>query len=143
MCIKQLSVFIENKPGSLADITGLLGENDIDLFSLSIADTAQFGILRAIVADYEKARRLIAEAGYTVKLTDVLAVAVHDSPGELAGILRLLAESRNDVEYLYSSVRNAGESALIIFRVKEPELTARFLADKGVRLLTQEEISVL
>ena len=143
MLIKQLSVFIENKPGSLAEITGLLGENGIDLLSLSLADTTQFGILRIIAADYEKALRLISEAGFTVKLTDMLAVTVHDAPGELAGILRLLAESQNDVEYLYSSVRNAGENALIIFRVKEPERTARFLISRGIKLLSQEEVRSL
>jgi hypothetical protein len=143
MFVKQVSVFIENKPGSLAEITELLGDNGIDLVSLSIADTTQFGILRGIVADYEKAVELIAGAGYTAKLTDVLAATVRDEPGGLAQILRQLADHQLDVEYLYSTVKNAGNNALIIFRVKEPERAAQVLTQCGVRLLKQEEVRML
>ena len=87
MYVKQISVFIENTPGRLAHFTKLLGDNNIDLVSLSVADTTHFGILRGIVADYEKAVKLISDNGYTVKLTDVLAVSVPDHPGGLAEVL--------------------------------------------------------
>ncbi len=140
MYVKQISVFIENTPGRLADFTRLLGENRIDLVSLSIADTTHFGILRGIVADYERAEKLISEAGYTVRLTDVLAASVPDEPGGLAKVLGMLSENGISIEYLYSFVRNAGKNALIIFRVEEIEKAAQVLKDNGVRLLAQEEV---
>ncbi len=140
MYVKQISVFIENTPGRLADFTRLLGENQIDLVSLSIADTTHFGILRGIVADYERAEKLIGEAGYTVRLTDVLAASVPDVPGGLAKVLEMLSENGISIEYLYSFVRNAGKNALIIFRVEELDKAAQVLKDRGVRLLTQEEV---
>lgn len=143
MYVKQISVFIENTPGRLADFTRLLGENQIDLVSLSIADTTHFGILRGIVADYERAEKLIGEAGYTVRLTDVLAASVPDVPGGLAKVLGMLSENGISIEYLYSFVRNAGKNALIIFRVEELDKAAQVLKDNGVRLLSQEEVRLL
>ena len=140
MYVKQISVFIENSPGKLADFTRLLGDNDIDLVSLSIADTTNFGILRGIVADYEKAVKLIEEAGYTVCLTDVLAVTVPDKPGGLADILLLLSENDIAIEYLYSFVRNKGDNALIVFRVADIEKAQKLLEDHHVNFLSQEEI---
>ena len=140
MYVKQISVFIENSPGKLADFTRLLGENGIDLVSLSIADTTNFGILRGIVADYEKAVKLIEEAGYTVCLTDVLAVTVPDKPGGLADILLLLSDNQIAIEYLYSFVRNKGNNALIVFRVEEIERAQELLKKHDVNFLTQEEI---
>jgi hypothetical protein len=143
MYVKQISVFIENTPGRLADFTRLLGDNQIDLVSLSIADTTNFGILRGIVADYERAEKMISEAGYTVRLTDVLAASVPDVPGGLAKVLGMLSENGISIEYLYSFVRNAGKNALIIFRVEELDKAAQVLKDNGVRLLSQEEVRLL
>jgi hypothetical protein len=140
MHVKQISVFIENTPGRLAQFTGLLAENGIDLISLSIADTTHFGILRGIVADYESAVKLISENGYTVKLTDVLTAAVPDKPGGLAMVLQKLADRHIVVEYLYSFMRNAGDHALIVFRVDQLPEAEKVLTDAGVRLLTQEEV---
>lgn len=140
MYVKQISVFIENTPGRLADFTRLLGENKIDLVSLSIADTTQFGILRGIVADYERAVQIISDAGYTVRLTDVLAASIPDEPGGLSKVLQMLSENKISVEYLYSFVRNAGHNALIIFRVEELERAAKVMEENGVRLLSQEEV---
>ena len=143
MFVKQISVFIENTPGRLADFTKVLAENQIDLVSLSIADTTNFGILRGIVADYDKAVRVLAENGYTVKLTDVLAVCVPDCPGGLHGILARLAEKNIALEYLYSFVRNTGDSALIIIRVDQPEEAVQVLQADGVKLLSQDDIRAL
>ena len=140
MYVKQISVFIENTPGRLAEFTKLLGDHQIDLVSLSIADTTQFGILRGIVADYERAVKIIGDAGYTVRLTDVLAAAVPDVPGGLAKVLHMLSENGISVEYLYSFVRNAGHNALIILRVEELDKAAQVMADNGVRLLDQAEV---
>ena len=123
MFIKQISVFIENRHGRLEEFTTLLGENGIDLIALSIADTTNFGILRAIVADNEKALRLVP-----------------DSPGGLAGVLTMLRDGSISIEYLYSFVRRVGKDAIIIFRVDQPEKAAALLQEKGVRLLSQEEI---
>ncbi len=141
MFIKQISVFIENRHGRLEEFTTLLGENGIDLIALSIADTTNFGILRAIVADNEKALRLVRDHGYTANLTEVLAVAVPDSPGGLAGVLTMLRDGSISIEYLYSFVRRVGKDAIIIFRVDQPEKAAALLQEKGVRLLSQEEIA--
>ena len=140
MYVKQISVFIENSPGKLADFTRLLGENGIDLVSLSIADTTSFGILRGIVADYERAAKLIEDAGYTVCITDVLAVTVPDQPGGLAEILLLLTENGIAIEYLYSFVRNKGNNALIVFRVEDIEKAQNILRAHQVNFLSQEEI---
>lgn len=141
MFIKQISVFIENRHGRLEEFTTLLGENGIDLIALSIADTTNFGILRAIVADNEKALGLVRDHGYTANLTEVLAVAVPDSPGGLAGVLTMLRDGSISIEYLYSFVRRVGKDAIIIFRVDQPEKAAALLQEKGVRLLSQEEIA--
>jgi hypothetical protein len=143
MFVKQISVFIENTPGRLADFTKVLADHQIDLVSLSIADTTNFGILRGIVADYEEAVRVLSENGYTVKLTDVLAVCVPDHPGGLHSILTRLAEKNIALEYLYSFVRNTGDSALIIIRVDRPEEAANVLKSAGVKLLSQKEIQAL
>lgn len=140
MYVKQISVFIENTPGRLAHFTKLLGEHNIDLVSLSVADTTHFGILRGIVADYEKAVELISANGYTVKLTDVLAVSVKDTPGGLADILQALSDHDIVVEYLYSFVRNAGDHALIIFRVDRLPEAVEVLTAQGVTLLSQDEV---
>lgn len=141
MFIKQISVFIENRHGRLEEFTTLLGENGIDLIALSIADTTNFGILRAIVADNERALGLVRDHGYTANLTEVLAVAVPDSPGGLAGLLTMLRDGSISIEYLYSFVRRVGKDAIIIFRVDQPEKAAALLQEKGVRLLSQEEIA--
>ncbi|NLB90682.1 MAG: ACT domain-containing protein [Clostridiales bacterium] len=143
MHVKQISVFIENSSGRLADFTALLGKENIDLVSLSIGDTTHFGILRAIVADYERAVKIISDAGYTLRLTDVLAVAVPDEPGGLSKVLRILSEEDISIEYLYSFVRNAGKNALIVFRVVELEKASKLLSKRGIQLLSQEEVRYL
>ena len=141
MNIKQISVFIENRHGSLTDFTTLLGENGIDLIALSIADTTNFGILRAIVSDNDKALGIVRDKGYTANLTEVLAVAVPDVPGGLANVLALLRDNDISIEYLYSFVRRVGNDAIIIFRVDQPEKAGNLLIQKGIRLLNQEEIA--
>lgn len=137
--MKQVSVFIENRQGRLDEVVGLLGDNGIDLAALSIGDTENFGILRAIVSDPEKAVPLLQANGYTANLTNVTAVAVPDSPGGLAGVLRLLREAGVSIEYLYSLVRRVDESAVLVLRVDEPEKALRLFEESGVRVITQEE----
>ena len=143
MFVKQISVFIENTPGRLSDFTRVLADNGIDLVSLSIADTTHFGILRGIVAEPEAAAKLLTERGYSVKVTDVLAVCVPDHPGGLNEILSRLAEKDIALEYLYSFVRQTGDHALIIIRVDQPQEAVRVLTEAGVRLLSQDEVRTL
>lgn len=143
MFVKQISVFIENTPGRLSDFTRVLADNGIDLVSLSIADTTHFGILRGIVAEPEAAAKLLIERGYSVKVTDVLAVCVPDHPGGLNEILSRLAEKDIALEYLYSFVRRSGDHALIILRVDRPAEAVSVLTEAGVRLLTQADVKAL
>ena len=140
MFVKQVSIFLENTKGSLKKVTALLRDNGIDLIALSIADTRDFGILRTIVSDTDRAVEIIREAGYAVKLTDVLAVAVPDRPGGLNDVLELLDEAGIAIEYLYSFVRTSGDHALIIFRVEELERASGVLVGAGIKLLMQEQV---
>ena len=140
MFVKQVSIFLENTKGSLKKVTALLRDNGIDLIALSIADTRDFGILRTIVSDTDRAVEIIREAGYAAKLTDVLAVAVPDRPGGLNDVLELLDEAGIAIEYLYSFVRTSGDHALIIFRVEELERASGVLEGAGIKLLMQEQV---
>ena len=143
MFVKQISVFLENRAGSLAGFTKQLGDHGVDLMSLSIADTTDFGILRCIVADYAQAQALLAEAGYSVKLTDVIAVSIPDHPGALADVLSALSSHDIGLEYLYSFFRNHGDHALIIIRVDKPAEAVEVLQNAGVKMLTQEDLQTV
>jgi hypothetical protein len=143
MFVQQISVFLENTKGSLSRITRVLSQNKIDLIALSIADTEHYGILRGIVSDTEKAVAILKEAGYTVKLTDVLAVRVPDEPGGLASVLTLMNAADISIEYLYSFVRSSGSHALVIFRVPDPERAIRVLEEADIKLLDQEQVYAL
>lgn len=141
--VKQLSVFLENSKGRLSRMTTLLGEAGVDLLALSIADTTDYGILRAIVNDTDKALSVLKEGGYTVNVTEVLAVLVPDVPGGLAQILRLLLETDVSVEYLYSFIHRSQENALILFKVDNVDEAATVLKANGVELLNEHEIAAL
>lgn len=138
--VKQLSVFIENKRGRLAELTKCLKQHNIDLIALSIADTTNFGILRCIVSDPEKALVTVREGGFTANITEVLAVSVSDAPGGLSEVLEILAEKDISVEYLYSFVRHRGETALVFFRVEDLMAAAEVLAGHGIQLHAAEEV---
>jgi len=140
MLVKQISVFIENKKGRAANLTKTLAENGIDLVSLSIADTTNFGILRCIVDDSNKALKVLKESGYTAGANDVLAVEVEDKPGGLAKVLAILDEAGISIEYLYSFVRIPSKSALILFRVEEIDKATKVLEKKGIRLLLEKDV---
>lgn len=143
MAVKQISVFYENTPGCLAHFTRVLGDNKLDLISLSVVDGGPMGIMRGIVVDYERAMEVVTQNGYAVKLTEVLAISVADRPGGIADVLDLLAKHNIAVEYLYSFVRNAGGQSLIIFRVNPLEKAEKVLRDAGVRLVSHEELHAL
>ena len=138
--IKQISVFVENKKGRLAKITDVLGEGGVDLIALSIADTTNFGIMRCIVSEPEKAIAMLKSHGFTASTTDVLVAEVTDKPGGLAKVLTLLDQADISVEYLYSFVRTPNENALILFRVEDIEKAAEVLKEGGVKLLSEQDI---
>jgi hypothetical protein len=119
MTIKQISVFLENTSGRLAEVTKLLGESGVNLRAITIADTADFGILRLIVDDVEKALRCLEDAGFTAKITDVLGVEVEDSPGGLARIMEIFDANQVNIEYLYASLEKNKDKAIVIFRVED------------------------
>ena len=140
MFIKQVSAFIENKPGRLCRITKALGEKGIDIIAMSIADTTNFGIMRCIVNQPEKAMQAIRDAGFTASITEVLAVEVPDVPGGLARILDELHKAGISIEYLYSFVRRKADCALILFRVEDNEKTLRLFEEIGVNTLSEEQV---
>jgi hypothetical protein len=117
--IKQLSVFIENKPGRIFRLTQLLGQNKIDLVMLSIADTQDFGILRLITNDIQKSYSVLKDAGFTVSITELIGVEVPDIPGGLAHVLEVFDKCGISIEYLYSFARTSDKTAIILFRVED------------------------
>jgi hypothetical protein len=140
--IKQISVFMENRPVRLEELTTLFGQNGIDLVALSIADTSDFGILRAIVDDSDKALQIAKENGYNAGLINVIAVVVPDEPDGLARVLRLLKDSDISIEYLYSLVRRIGGDAVIILRVNKPDEAVTVLSGNGIKLLNGDSIKI-
>ncbi|RMG04093.1 MAG: ACT domain-containing protein [Nitrospirae bacterium] len=143
MKVEQLSIFLENKYGRLAEVTGILADAGINIRALSLADTADFGILRLILDKTEEAKKLLKDKGFTVGKTEVIAVEVPDRPGGLAGILRALEGEGINVEYMYAFVQKSGENAIIIFRFDELERAISALQNAGVRILKGEEVYAL
>ena len=143
MKVEQISVFLENKSGRLADVTEVLARADINIRALSLADTADFGILRLIVNDLEKAKGVLKENGFTVGRTEVVAVEVDDRPGGMARILGVLKDEGINVEYMYAFVQKSGEHAIIIFRFDNLDGAIGVLQKAGIRILKGEEVTAL
>jgi hypothetical protein len=140
MRVKQLSVFLENKGGRLADVLSVLATAGINMRALSLAETRDFGVLRIIVNDVEKAHAVLKDNGFTASETDVVAVEVPDRPGGLAAILGLLGAQNVSVEYMYAFVAKSGDKAIMIFRFDNPEQAAGVLQRGGVRILPGHEL---
>lgn len=121
MKVEQISIFLENKPGSLEHATRVLAQADINIRTLTVAETADFGVLRLIVNDVEKANKVLKDNGFRVNKTAVVAVEVPDKPGGLHSIMKVLGSEGINVEYLYAFVNKSGENAVIIFRFDNPE----------------------
>jgi hypothetical protein len=139
MDVAQVSIFLENRSGGLADVVDVLARNAIDIKALALADMADFGILRLIVEDAEQARKVLKEAGFTVDRTRVVAVEVPDHPGGLAATLQALKKRAINVEYMYSAARKSGERAIIILRVDEVGRAVEALREAKVKVLDQLE----
>ncbi len=143
MKVSQLSVFIENKSGRLADVTHALADANINIRALCIADTIDYGLLRLIVNDPVAAKAALANAGFTVTITEVLAIEVPDQPGGLAGIIDVFAEGGLNIEYMYAFVGTSGKNAIVIFRIERIDEAIPILQSKGVRILTGDELHSL
>mgnify|MGYP005802716553 CR=1 FL=1 len=143
MIVKQLSIFVENKHGRLAEITRLLAENQIDIRALSIADTTDYGILRLIVDEPYKTVNVAKEAGYVCAVTPVLAVEISDKPGSLVKMLGALGENGINVEYTYAFITRKKDVAYMVFRVNDPEKASRVLVRNQIRPIAQDDLGSL
>ena len=140
MVIKQLSIFVENKAGRLAEITATIAAAGIDIRALSIADTTNFGILRLIVDKPDVAEKALREAGLTVSLTNVIAVGIPDQPGGFAVAMKALADENVDIEYMYAFMSRDEGRACVILRVGDNDAAIAALQKNGVEILTPEKI---
>lgn len=140
MLVKQLSVFIENKPGRLAPIIETLGKNDIDISALSLADTSEYGIIRIIVNNPDKAKEVLKELGVVVKITEVLTVAMDDTPGGLSKILDIFVKNDVNVDYMYAFVGTVTNKALMVVKVSDPALAASVLDKSGISTADAKDI---
>ncbi len=140
MIIRQLSVFLENKKGRLCAATDVLAKQGINISALTLADTAEFGILRLIVDQPERAREVLNETGVVVRLTDVLAIAMDDAPGGAVGILHLLSEAGLNVEYMYACVGRVSGKALMVVRVDDLSRAETLLHQNGYGDINPAEI---
>ncbi len=131
MLAKQISVFVENSKGRLAQITQILADNQINIRALSIADTTSFGILRVIVEDAENTEKILKNAGLTVSVTDVLSLQIEDRPGGLASALKILADHDIDVDYAYAFISKATDKANVVIRVERDAEAEKLLKEAG------------
>jgi hypothetical protein len=140
MKIHQLSLFLENKPGQLTEPCQLLAEAGINIRTLTLADTEEFGILRLIVSDWEKGARLLREAGYVVNVTEVVAVEVSDRPGGLAELLSVFDKTDINIEYMYAFTFGHGDTAVLIFRFNNPDAAIEQLQSAGINVVGSTEV---
>ncbi|MBR4030280.1 MAG: ACT domain-containing protein [Clostridia bacterium] len=142
MFVKQISIYLENVKGSLREITQLLGDNNIDLKALSIADTMSFGIVRCIVAEeqIEKTMEILREHGNIAKVNNVICVCIPDKPSGLSKVLTLIEDAGISIEYTYSFYKNTGDNAVLIIRPSEKRRTVAVLSENGIQMLNQAEI---
>lgn len=138
--IKQISVFLQNEKGRLEKLINILSENHLNIRALSIADTEEFGVLRLIVNDPEKAKNVLSENGFRVSETEVIAVEVPDVTGGLAGALNKLTEKDINIEYMYAFLAKKSDFANVIFRVEDIERAEKVLADAGIKVVEEDSV---
>ena len=143
MAIKQLTVFVQNQKGTVATVTDILSENGINLRALSIAETQDFGILRLIVNNEEKAEKVLTENGYIIKIIDVVGVKINDEPGRLSAALRVLDKADVNVEYLYAFIAHTEKHAYVVLRVEDNALAEKLLTEAGFKLVSDADIEKL
>lgn len=140
MLVKQISVFLENKSGRLAEVTRTLRESSIDIRALYVADTTEYGILRMIVDRPEEALDTLSAQGFTVSATNVIAIAIPDRPGTLDDALEALSDAGISVDYLYAFVGRLSTDAIVIIRVENPQTALEKLEQTGIRVLSCQEV---
>ena len=143
MAIKQLTVFVQNKRGSVVSVTDLLSQSGVDLRALSIAETQDLGILRLIVNDEKTAERVLTETGYLIKVIDVVGVKIADAPGKLTEALSVLDRADINVEYLYAFLARTERHAYLVLRVEDNAAAESVLSGAGFKLITDADISKL
>ena len=142
MTIPQISVFLENKAGQLADITSILSDNQINMRAINIAETADYGVLRLIVDDASKASSILLEQGFILTMTPVVGVAVPDTPGALSKVLGVISRAEIDVEYMYSVFGQRDGQACMIFRVADSDALTKLLEANGIGTITGEDLGL-
>ena len=140
MHIRQISIFLENKPGQLAALCRDLADADINIATLSLADTSDFGIARMIVDDHEKARQVLGGKGHTVNVREVVAVCVPDRPGGMAEVMQVLDKAGANIEYSYAFAFHKGEKAVLVFRFSDNALAEHALAEAGFLTLNEQDV---
>lgn len=143
MAIQQLTVFVENKQGSLVSITDTLAQHNINLRALSIAETQDFGILRLIVNDEAAAEKVLSEAGYLIKITEVVGVKIGDAPGKLTAALKVLDENKINMEYLYAFMARTEKHAYVVIRVEDNAAAEKALTEAGFHMISDADINKL
>jgi len=141
MKLKQISVFVENKPGQLSHTCRAMAKAGINITTLSLADTQQFGILRLLIQDHDTAMKVLQEAGCVVKLTDVVAIAVPDRPGGLADVLEAIESAGINLEYMYAFTYRRQEKGLMVFRFEDPDQAVQVLSQAGFEVVGGEELT--
>lgn len=140
MKLKQLSLFLENKPGTLSNPCRILAQAGINLVTLTVADTLQFGILRIIVSEWERAKKLLEDQGCVVKVSDVVAIEVPDRPGGLLEILNVLEHARINVEYMYAFGSKKEHKAILMFRFDDPDAAIQALQSNKINVVGSVEL---
>ena len=143
MALKQLTVFVENKQGTLVNVTDTLASNNVNIRALSIAETDGFGILRLIVDDEATAEKVLTEEGYLIKITEVVGVKIGDAPGKLSYVLRTLADAGINMEYLYAFMARTERHAYVVLRVENNAETEKVLEDAGLHIITYADVNKL
>jgi len=141
MKVEQISIFIENKSGRLAEVSGVLGDAGVNIRALSLADTSDFGILRLIVNDTDKAFKVLREQNFTVSKTEVIGVEVPDSPGGLSALLQTLDKNNVNVEYMYAFVERSGDNAVIIFRFDDIDAAIDVLKNNNIKIIESKKLT--
>ncbi len=143
MAIKQLSIFVENREGTLVTVTDAIAKAGVDIRAMSVADTNDFGIFRLIVTDVDKAKAALDEANCFVSITEVVGVALEDKPGALAKVVKILADNNINIEYMYAFITVSKQFAYVVLRVADNAETEKILTENGIQLVTEADMAKL
>ncbi len=140
MLVKQVSIFVENTTGRLADITGVLADHNIDLKASTIADAADFGILRCIVEDSEAVKKILNENGFNASISEVIAVSLENKAGGFHKVLKILADDKVGVKYIYSTIKSAEGEAVIMLKADDNDKAVKVLKANGIKLVSIDDV---